>query len=166
MCTLFISRVFTSPIRLLWLLYINVLSSPLRTLPFFPLSSYYIYLSRPQYYTNLDKNQNFLAVETGCKLVQRGYRGVALSLVLFSYVTDVIRMFLFMYTTRNKLSRERMSPPSFLRCSFPSGYCLSRTHAAHIYSNILSDVRCAWRQVQLLWWFAFLQMTKYYISFT
>ena len=44
-----------------------------------------------------------------------------------------------------------MLPPSFLRCSFPSGYCLSRTHAAHIYSNILSDVRCVWRQVQLLY---------------
>ena len=35
--------------------------------------------------------------------------------------------------------------------SFPSGYCLSRTHAAHIYSNILSDVRRARRHMQLLY---------------
>ena len=64
-------------------------------------------------------------------------------------------MLLFMYMTRNiYVPRERMSRPSFLRCSFPSGYCLSLTHAAHIYrtsSNILNYVRRAWRQIQLLY---------------
>ena len=50
---------------------------------------------------------------------------------------------------RNQSPELLCQPPSFLRWSFPSGYCLSRTHAEHIYSNILSDVNSAWRQVQL-----------------
>ena len=39
-------------------------------------------------------------------------------------------LYMYMYTTCYKyVPRERMTPPSFRRCSFPSGYCLSRTHA-------------------------------------